>query len=77
MTIATHNLVLVRDNCGTGGWSLHTQAQIDDAAAHDDVPDYVLSGAADYVDATDDAYGHWSRPNQADYDAAAAKAGVC
>lgn len=63
----THaDLVLVRSDTGDGGWSLHLRGDADDS-------DPVAYGPADWVAETEDEYGHWSRPDDRDYDDALAK----
>ena len=64
------DLVLVRSDTGDGGWSLHTRAQIEEAERLDDVPEMILSGPSAWTSETEDARGHWSRPDNADYDEA-------
>jgi hypothetical protein len=58
-------LVLCRSDHGDGGWSLHPADTTDDAIANGDAP-ILASGPAEWID------GEWSRPNAADYAAAAA-----
>lgn len=68
----TYNLIIVRDDCGSGGWSLHTEDQIADADGNDFELAPLLSGPSEYIEETENQYGRWARPNQADYDAAKA-----
>lgn len=71
VTFGVHGttLVLVRSASGDGGWSLHTPEQIADADAHDDVPEFLLSGPANWDAEADD----WDRPTKADCTAAFSK----
>lgn len=71
VTFGVHGtpLVLIRSDTGDGGWSLHTPQALADADANGDVPEVLLSGAAEWDFERDD----WDRPARADCDAAMAK----
>jgi hypothetical protein len=65
-TLNTHGLELVRSDTGDGGWSLHLPEGLAD--------EVLLSDLSTYTPDTDEAYGDWDRPTQADYDTAWARA---
>lgn len=62
-------LCLLRSDVGDGGWSLHTTDQIADSDASGEPPEVLLSGPAQWDEASED----WSRPNTEDVAAAMAK----
>lgn len=55
-------LVLVRSDCGDGGWSLHRPGATDDEIADGGAPPLVCGPAR-----WDERAGDWDRPNAADY----------
>ena len=65
--LMARNLFLVRSNTGCGGWSIHTRKAVAEADANGDVPEVLLSGPASWIEETEDTYGRWDRPNDADY----------
>lgn len=67
MMILSNELVLCRSDAGDGGWSLHAPRSTDEEIASGAAP-YLVSGPAGK-----NATGGWSRPNEADYQAAAEK----
>lgn len=60
--------VLCRSDQGDGGWSLHAPGSTDEDIATGDAP-ALVDGTAKWDDEADD----WSRPDEADYIAAAAR----
>lgn len=60
------NFVLCRSDTGDGGWSLHAPGSTDEEIGSGDAP-YLVSGPAGW----DEEKGDWSRPDEADYRAAA------
>jgi len=65
MAPKTHGLVLTRSDQGDGGWSLHPAGTRDEQIA-EGLVEPLLTGEAKLID------GRWDRPNQTDYDTAAA-----
>ena len=64
-------LFLLRSDTGDGGWSLHTQAQVDASDATGEAIEALTSGPAVYDSEAD----RFDRPNNDDLEAAYAKAG--
>ena len=66
MTTRCRGLIVTRSDTGDGGWSIHTKQQIEDAEAHDEAPDLILSGPSEWDVQADD----WVRPDADDFLAA-------
>lgn len=67
MAIRTYGLEMIRSDTGDGGWSLHAPEMEDE----DGLSPALASGEAEWI-GTEADYNDWSRPDQADYDAAQA-----
>lgn len=70
------DLILVRSDEGDGGWSLHSTKQIADAKAHNDAPEYLAAGPAQWDELLNHGYGDWNRPNGHDYAEALSNVGA-
>lgn len=60
MTYTVSDLTLSRSNTGDGGWSLHLKDEF--------YP--LLTGKSEWIEETQEQYGHWSGPTEDDYEEA-------
>lgn len=60
MTYTIKDLTLCRSNVGDGGWSLHLKGEF--------YP--LLTGQAEWIEETQEQYGHWTGPDADAYEEA-------